>query len=218
MSIIAIVNYNMGNLHSVTKALEHVAPNGTKVILSASPEEILSADKIVFPGQGAARDCMNELNQSGLVEVIREAASTKPFLGICMGMQVLLEHSEEHNGVDCIGLYKGHTHAFEGRIPAKDEQGERLKVPQMGWNRIYHQQADHPLWKGVEDGSRFYFVHSYFVDPEDQSLMAGRSEYGLSYASAIAKDNLFAIQAHPEKSADDGLQLLKNFTQWDGTI
>jgi len=217
MSTIAIINYNMGNLHSVTKALEHVAPEGTQVILSNVADEILAADRIVFPGQGAARDCMNELNKAGLVDVVREAAKSKPFLGICMGMQVLLERSEEHDGIDCIGIYKGNTHSFAGRIPEKDVDGERLKIPQMGWNRVYHTQ-DHPLWKGIDDGSRFYFVHSYFVDPDDKNITAGTTEYGLKYASAIAKDNVFAIQAHPEKSADDGLQLLKNFTEWDGTV
>ncbi len=217
MSSIAIINYNMGNLHSVSKALEHVAPEGSKIILSASADEILNADRVVFPGQGAARDCMNELEKAGLVDVVREAANSKPFLGICMGMQVLLEQSEEHDGVDCIGMYKGNTRAFAGRIPEKDEQGERLKIPQMGWNRINHTQ-DHPLWQGIEDGSRFYFVHSYFVDPDDKNMTAGTTEYGLKYASAIAKDNVFAIQAHPEKSSDDGLQLLKNFTEWDGNI
>ncbi len=216
MSTIAIINYNMGNLHSVTKALEHVAPEGTQVILSASANEILAADRVVFPGQGAARDCMQELKKSNLVDVVREAANSKPFLGICMGMQVLLERSEEHDGIDCIGLYKGHTHSFAGRIPTKDSAGERLKIPQMGWNRISQIQAEHPLWKGIPDHSRFYFVHSYFVAPEDQSLQAGMTNYGINYASAIAKDNVFAIQAHPEKSADNGLQLLKNFTKWNG--
>lgn len=217
MSSIAIVNYNMGNLHSVTKALEHASPEGTKVFLSTSADEILSADRVVFPGQGAARDCMRELKNANLIDVVREAAASKPFLGICMGMQVLLEHSEEHDGVECIGLYKGNTHAFAGRIAETDEHGERLKIPQMGWNRIHHTQ-DHPLWNGIKDDSRFYFVHSYFVDPDDKSIIAGTTEYGLSYASAIAKNNVFAIQAHPEKSADDGLQLLKNFTEWDGNI
>ncbi|MCK5809604.1 MAG: imidazole glycerol phosphate synthase subunit HisH [Cocleimonas sp.] len=218
MSTIAIINYNMGNLHSVSKALEHVAPEGTKVMLTSSPDEILAADHVVFPGQGAARDCMKELNKAGLIDVIREAAASKPFLGICMGMQVLMEHSEEHEGIDCMGVYKGNTQAFAGRIAAKDTSGERLKIPQMGWNRILQTQPDHPLWKGIEDGSRFYFVHSYFVDPTDQSLEAGMTDYGLNYASAIAKENVFAIQAHPEKSADNGLQLLKNFTEWNGTV
>jgi glutamine amidotransferase len=126
-----------------------------------------------------------------------------------------MERSEEHNGIDCIGVYKGNTHSFAGRIAATDEAGERLKIPQMGWNRIMHSQ-DHPLWQGIDDGSRFYFVHSYFVDPDDDSLSAGITDYGLKYASAIAKDNVFAIQAHPEKSADNGLRLLKNFTEWNG--
>lgn len=218
MSSIAIVNYNMGNLHSVTKALEHVAPKGTEIIVSATASDILNADRVVFPGQGAARDCMKELNNYQLIDVVKEAAASKPFLGICMGMQVLMEHSEEHDGVDCIGVYKGNTHAFAGRIADMDHQGERLKIPQMGWNRVYHTQQNHPLWQGIEDGSRFYFVHSYFVDPAEHTLAAGTTEYGLQYASAIAQDNVFAIQAHPEKSADDGLQLLKNFTEWDGTV
>jgi glutamine amidotransferase len=217
MSSIAIINYNMGNLHSVSKALEHVAPAGTDVILTSSAEEILAADRVVFPGQGAARDCMQELHKAGLVDVVRDAATKKPFLGICMGMQVLMEHSEEHNGVDCIGLYNGNTHAFAGRIASTDAAGERLKIPQMGWNRIMQSQS-HPLWKGIKDGARFYFVHSYFVDPQDASLSAGVTDYGVKYTSALAKDNVFAIQAHPEKSADNGLQLLENFTKWNGTL
>jgi glutamine amidotransferase len=217
MSSIAIINYNMGNLHSVSKALEHVAPAGTHVFFSASADEILAADRVVFPGQGAARDCMKELNQLGLVDVVREAAKSKPFLGICMGMQVLMEQSEEHNGIDCIGVYKGNTHAFAGRIAATDANGERLKIRQMGWNKVMQSQH-HPLWEGIEDGARFYFVHSYFVDPVDKELSVGMTDYGLSYTSALAKDNVFAIQAHPEKSADTGLRLLKNFTEWNGSL
>ena len=217
MSSIVIINYNMGNLHSVSKALEYVAPKGTEVLLSASADEILAADRVVFPGQGAARDCMNELHKAGLVDVVREAAVSKPFLGICMGMQVLMEHSEEHDGVDCIGMYQGNTHSFAGRIAATDDRGERLKIPQMGWNRI-QQTQQHPLWAGIDDGSRFYFVHSYFVAPKENALCAGSTDYGLHYASAIAKDNVFAIQAHPEKSADNGLRLLKNFTKWNGNL
>jgi len=215
MSIIAVVDYNMGNLRSVTQALQHVASESAKIIVTASPDEILQADRVVFPGQGAARDCMSELQSRELVEVVIEASATKPFLGICMGMQVLMQRSEENKGIDLMGVYAGQVKHFEGVIGRHDSNGERLKIPQMGWNRIQHTQA-HPLWEGIESGSRFYFVHSYFTEPEDSALTAGTTDYGIDYASAIAKDNVFAIQAHPEKSADDGLQLLKNFTQWDG--
>jgi len=211
--MICVIDYSMGNLHSVHKALQHVTNN--KVVISSSPDEILKADHIVFPGQGAARDCMSELNKHELVDVIKEVSKTKPFLGVCMGMQVLMEHSIEGGGIDCIGLYKGNVKHFTDHIGATDSEGNRLKIPQMGWNQISHTQ-DHPLWKGIENNARFYFVHSYFVDPDDKSIIAGETDFGINYASAIAKDNVFAIQSHPEKSADDGLQLLKNFTQWDG--
>lgn len=210
---IAVIDYSMGNLHSVHKALQHVTDE--QVVITSSPDDILKADRIVFPGQGAARDCMNELNKRELVDVVKEVSQTKPFLGVCMGMQVLMEHSVEGGGVDCIGLYKGTVQHFTDHIGATDAAGNRLKIPQMGWNQV-RQTQDHPLWKGIKDMARFYFVHSYFVDPEDKAIIAGETEYGIHYPSAIAKDNVFAIQAHPEKSADDGLQLLKNFTQWDG--
>ena len=215
MSIIAVVDYNMGNLRSVTQALQHVASSNTEIKITSNPDEILQADRVVFPGQGAARDCMSELQVRELVEVVIEAAHSKPFLGICMGMQVLMERSEENDGVDLMGVYKGQVKHFKGVIGRHDASGERLKIPQMGWNRIQHTQ-DHPLWKGIESGSRFYFVHSYFITPESSVLTAGTTDYGIDYSSAIARDNVFAIQAHPEKSADDGLQLLQNFTQWDG--
>ena len=215
MSTIAVVDYNMGNLRSVTQALQHVAPTHTEIKITSNPDEILHADHVVFPGQGAARDCMSELQSRELVDVVMEAAQSKPFLGICMGMQVLLQSSEENDGVDLMDAYQGQVKHFEGVIGRHDASGERLKIPQMGWNRI-QQTQDHPLWKGIESGSRFYFVHSYFSVPEDDTLTAGTTNYGIDYTSAIAKDNVFAIQAHPEKSADDGLQLLRNFTQWDG--
>jgi len=146
---------------------------------------------------------------------IKEVSKTKPFLGVCMGMQVLMEHSIEGGGIDCIGLYKGNVKHFTDHIGTTDSDGNRLKIPQMGWNKISHTQ-NHPLWNGIENNARFYFVHSYFVDPEDKSIIAGETDFGINYASAIAKDNVFAIQSHPEKSADDGLQLLKNFTRWNG--
>ena len=213
MQNIVVIDYSMGNLHSVHKALQHVTND--KVVITADADEIAKADRIVFPGQGAARDCMSELHKRELVDVVKQVSKTKPFLGVCMGMQVLLDHSVEGGGVDCIGLYEGRVEFFKEHIGATDAQGNRLKIPQMGWNRISHTQ-NHPMWNGIEDGSRFYFVHSYFIDPSDKSIIAGETDYGLNYPSAIAKDNVFAIQAHPEKSADDGLQLLKNFTTWDG--
>lgn len=200
----------------MTQALQHVAPANVEVKITSNADEVLSADRVVFPGQGAAHDCMSELQRCELIEVVAEVTRTKPFLGICMGMQVLMQHSEENGGVNCMGLYEGQVRHFEGVIGRHDASGERLKIPQMGWNQIQHTQ-DHPLWNGIESGSRFYFVHSYFVDVQDNALIAGTTDYGIKYTSAIAKDNVFAIQAHPEKSADDGLQLLRNFTQWDGT-
>ncbi len=211
--MIAVIDYSMGNLHSVHKALQHVTNDD--VVITSSPDEILNADRIVFPGQGAARDCMSELHKRELVDVVKDVAASKPFLGVCMGMQVLMEHSVEGGGVDCIGLYQGRVEYFQDHIGTTDAAGNRLKIPQMGWNTV-SQTQNHPLWKGIEDNSRFYFVHSYFIDPTDKSIIAGETEFGIKYPSAIAKDNVFAIQAHPEKSANDGLQLLKNFTNWDG--
>lgn len=211
MGTIAVVDYSMGNLRSVAKALEHVCDD--KVVVTSSAESILQADRVVFPGQGAARDCMKELAKHELLEVIREAAVSKPFLGICMGMQVLMDHSQENGGIDCLGFYSGEVKAFKQALT--DEQKASMKIPHMGWSCIEQTQA-HPLWANIDSDARFYFVHSYYVAPQDAQLIAGQTDYGISYASAIAKDNIFAIQAHPEKSADDGLQLLKNFTRWDG--
>lgn len=210
MQTIAIIDYNMGNLHSVERAVAHAAGSNASVTITADPDAILKADRVVFPGQGAARDCMRELETRGMAEVVREVIQTKPFLGICMGMQVLMQHSEENGGIECLGVYDGNVRYF-GNV--HQEIGVRLKIPQMGWNQIW-QQMEHPLWKGIADGARFYFVHSYYVEPVTPELIAGATEYGISYASAIAKDNVFAIQAHPEKSADDGLKLLENFVNW----
>ena len=209
MQTIAIIDYNMGNLHSVERAGVHVA-NGANVVVTADPSVILHADRVVFPGQGAARDCMRELETRGMAEVVREAMQTKPFLGICMGMQVLMQHSEENGGIECLGLYDGNVRYFGAAHQAK---AVRLKIPQMGWNQIWQQTA-HPLWNGIADGARFYFVHSYYIEPADKTLMTGMTDYGIQYASAIARDNVFAIQAHPEKSAADGLKLLENFVNW----
>jgi len=214
MSFIAVVDYGMGNLRSVDKALEHVARSGQKVVITSSAEDIAEADRVVFPGQGAARDCMRELQDRNLIEPVRQAAKEKPFLGICMGLQVLMAHSEENNGVDCMDMFKGEVRFF-GKVLNKDKSAEPLKIPHMGWNNVT-QTISHPLWHGIKQGSRFYFVHSYYVDPVNEAIVAGETEYGIVFTSAIACDNLFAVQFHPEKSAADGLQLLKNFAQWDG--
>lgn len=210
MQKIAIIDYNMGNLHSVERAVAHAAGGKALVAITADPDMIVQADRVVFPGQGAARDCMRELETRGMAEVVREVIRTKPFLGICMGMQVLMQHSEENGGIECLGLYEGNVRYF-GNVHQKI--GVRLKIPQMGWNQVW-QQTPHPLWDGIKDGARFYFVHSYYVEPQTPDLIAGSTDYGISYASAIASDNVFAIQAHPEKSADDGLKLLENFVNW----
>jgi len=209
---IVVVDYGMGNLRSVAKAIEHVAPN-QQVIISSNAIDIANAERVVFPGQGAARDCMRELSNRNLTQVVLDATKEKPFLGICMGMQVLLNHSEENNGIDCLGLYDGNVRFFGNDL--KNEKNEKLKIPHMGWNGV-DQKIDHPLWHNVNNHSRFYFVHSYFMDPADKNIVAATSHYGNEFVSAIAKDNVFAVQCHPEKSAQDGLQLLKNFTQWNG--
>jgi glutamine amidotransferase len=212
-SIIAVVDYGMGNLRSVAKALEHVANDHQEVRVTSSPIEIAAASHVVFPGQGAARDCMHELRNYELIEPILQAASSKPFLGICMGLQVLMAHSEENGGVDCMNLYAGEVRFFAPKLVAAGA-GD-LKIPHMGWNNVEHTRA-HPLWDGIEQNSRFYFVHSYFVDPVDPALAIGHTHYGIEFTSAIACANVFAVQFHPEKSAHDGLRLLHNFVRWDG--
>lgn len=214
MKSIAVIDYGMGNLRSVAQALEHVAPAGTHIRVTSSASEIHEADRVVFPGQGAARDCMRELKNRDLVGVIEKVSRQQPFLGICMGLQVLMESSKENGGTDCLGIYPGRVLAFEQGM--KDKQtGQILKIPHMGWNQIRQKQR-HPLWESIPQDSRFYFVHSYYVYPKDVSMVAGETVYGHPFASAIARDNVFAIQAHPEKSAAAGLQLLRNFTHWNG--
>lgn len=211
---IVVVDYGMGNLRSVEQALRHVAPAGTRIHISENSDEIRNADAVVFPGQGAARACMTALNQiEGLHEAVLDSARSKPFLGICMGMQVLMSHSQENGGTDCLNLFAGEVRAFAVQ-PAWPAE---LKIPQMGWNQIRQTQA-HPLWQGIADQTRFYFVHSYFVTPQDSRLIAGETDYGFPYCSAIAQGSLFAIQAHPEKSADGGLHLLRNFCAWNGEV
>ncbi|KAB7627254.1 imidazole glycerol phosphate synthase subunit HisH [Alkalilimnicola sp. S0819] len=212
MSSIAVIDYGMGNLRSVAKALQHVG-GGARVSVTSDAEEIRRADRVVFPGQGAARDCMAELHRLELVEVIREVAAEKPFLGVCMGMQVLLDRSEEGGGVDCLGLLPGQVRHFRHILGAHSA----LKVPHMGWNRVA-QAARHPLWAGIEDRSWFYFVHSYFADPATPELTLGRSDYGAPFSAVIGRENIFAAQFHPEKSQHAGLTLLGNFLRWDGTV
>jgi glutamine amidotransferase len=217
---IAVVDYGMGNLRSVSKALEHVAPEKT-VLVTSNPVDIMNADRVVFPGQGAMPDCMRELDARGLRAAVVSAAQNKPFLGICIGMQMLFEHSEEGDAAG-LGLFKGQVKKFAAADMTLDN-GDKLKVPHMGWNQVYqtHRHADnlehtatHALWHGIEDGARFYYVHSYYVQPADETITAGFSEYPKRFTSAIARNNLFAVQFHPEKSASAGLQLLNNFVNW----
>ena len=211
MRRVAVIDYGMGNLRSVSKALETVAAN-TSVVVTNLAEQILSADQIVFPGVGAMRDCMAELQPSGLDEVVREAAQNKPLLGICLGMQALLSHSEENDGCNGLNIIAGQVRQFDRTLPRDNPD---FKVPHMGWNQV-NQEADHPLWKNIEPASRFYFVHSFFVDPEQESVIAASSHYQRRFAAAIHQDNVFAVQFHPEKSQHAGLQLLQNFLNWDG--
>ncbi len=209
---IAVVDYGMGNLRSVAKALEHVAPE-LDVRITDSAQDIRDAARVVFPGQGAMPDCMRELDARGLRSAVLQAANSKPFLGICLGLQMLLDFSEEGN-IEGLGLFSGKVEKFHS--PAMvDEQGNRLKVPHMGWNQV-EQTMKHPLWQGVTQGSRFYFVHSYYVVPTDISIVAGETKYPTSFACAVAKDNIFAVQFHPEKSQIAGLTLLSNFVLWEG--
>jgi glutamine amidotransferase len=207
---IAVIDYGMGNLHSVAKAIEHVAGAADQVRVTDDPGYIQAADRVVFPGQGAARDCMAAISDHRLNQAVLEAARSKPFLGICMGLQVLLGFSEENGGTELLGLFAGKVRFFGLQ---HEQHGWPLKIPHMGWNQV-RQLTAHPLWQAVPPDSRFYFVHSYYVDPADRSLIAGSTDYGVSFASVLAKDNLFAVQFHPEKSADHGLRLLANFVAW----
>ncbi len=215
MSTIAVIDYGMGNLYSVAKAAEYVSNTNDKIVVTSSAKKINSCDKVIFPGQGAAKDCMAALHKYDLDKAIVDATKHKPFLGICMGMQVLMQMSEENNGVDCLGVYAGKVRYFEKHISVGTSENS-YKVPHMGWNTIQQEQS-HPLWSGIPQSSYFYFVHSYFVDTEHDEIIAGKTDYGVNFTSVIAQDNVFAMQCHPEKSAQAGLQLLKNFIHWDGS-
>jgi imidazole glycerol-phosphate synthase subunit HisH len=214
MSIsVAVIDYGMGNLHSVASALQHVGAD--KVVVTHDANLIRQADRVVFPGVGAIRDCMAEIRRLKCDELLTHALTEQqvPVLAICVGLQALMTRSEENEGVDCLDVIPGEVRYF-GK-PLQDASGARLKVPHMGWNEV-QQTMDHPLWAGIPDRSRFYFVHSYYVHANDRSLLAGSVEYGVSADAALARDNLFAVQFHPEKSATAGLRLLKNFLQWNG--
>ena len=210
---VAVVDYGMGNLRSVSQAVQAAAAgSGCTVRVTARPDEVRAADRIVLPGQGAMPDCMRELRQSGLLAPVLEAAAHKPLFGVCVGMQMLLERSDE-GPTEGLGLIPGRVVRFElaGRL---QPDGSRFKVPQMGWNQV-RQAQPHPIWQGVPDESYFYFVHSYHAQPSDARHSVGTADYGGIFTAAIARDNIFATQFHPEKSADHGLTLYRNFLRWN---
>jgi len=212
MNRVAVIDYGMGNLHSVAKAIEHVGEN-LQLSVTADEKVIMAADRIVFPGVGAMRDCMGEIRRLGIDDMLRRLVEDRPILGICVGMQALLDHSEENNGVDCIGLFRGNVKRFPADMT--DGNGDRLKVPHMGWNGV-RQSQPHIMWKNIPDNSRFYFVHSYYVSPENANEVMGESTYPTAFTVALSRNNVFAVQFHPEKSQTVGLQLYKNFLEWDG--
>ena len=213
---VAVVDYGMGNLRSVSQAVMHVAAGtGFDVIVTQRPAEVLAAERVVLPGQGAMRDCMRELADSGLKDAVLHAAAHKPLMGVCVGMQMLLDHSEEQD-TPGLGLIPGRVRRFQldGRL---QPDGSRFKVPQMGWNQVYQQPQGgrlHAIWDGVPDGAHFYFVHSYHAAPSEPHHTAALTDYGGRFTCAVARDNIFATQFHPEKSADHGLRLYRNFLAW----
>ena len=222
MKKVAVVDYGMGNLRSVSQALVHVAEGtGFEVIVTGRVQDVLDADRVVLPGQGAMRDCMHELDASGLRQAVLHAAANKPLFGVCVGMQMLLEHSEEGQvgvGTPALGLFAGEVLKFDlaGRM---QPDGSRFKVPQMGWNQVFQGSAQapsmaHPLWQGIADGAYFYFVHSFYAKPSDARHTVGEADYGGRFTAALARDNIFATQFHPEKSAEQGLALYRNFLHW----
>ncbi len=213
MSSVAVIDYGMGNLHSIAKALQHVAPEAA-VQVTADLKVIAAADRVVFPGVGAMPDCMRALRESGLDEALRAAAAEKPLLGICLGMQALLTDSEEGGLAPCLNLIPGHVRRFGYHLTGAD--GQRLKIPHMGWNQV--RQHAHPLWQGIPQDSRFYFVHSYYAAPDNPAHCAAESDYPAPFACALTHGKIFAVQFHPEKSQAAGLRLLRNFLDWDGRV
>ncbi|MCF8152822.1 MAG: imidazole glycerol phosphate synthase subunit HisH [Rhodoferax sp.] len=222
MKKVAVVDYGMGNLRSVSQALVHVAEGtGFEVIVTGRVQDVLDADRVVLPGQGAMRDCMHELDASGMRQAVLHAAANKPLFGVCVGMQMLLEHSEEGQvgvGTPALGLFAGEVLKFDlaGRLQL---DGSCFKVPQMGWNQVFQGSAQapsmaHPLWQGIADGAYFYFVHSFYAKPSDARHTVGEADYGGRFTAALARDNIFATQFHPEKSAEQGLALYRNFLHW----
>jgi len=211
--VVAVIDYGMGNLHSVASALAHAGAD--QVLVTHAARRIRDADRVVFPGVGAIRDCMAEIRRLGCDQLLADALADqhKPVLAICVGMQALMTHSEENGGVPCLDIIPGEVRFFCS--PLTDSSGHRLKVPHMGWNQV-HQTREHPLWHGIPDLTRFYFVHSYYVSAVQRELVAGSVEYGVSADAALARDNLFAVQFHPEKSHTAGLRLLRNFLEWNG--
>jgi glutamine amidotransferase len=210
---VAVVDYGMGNLRSVSQAVLHVAEgSGVEVVVTSDPGVVRRAERIVLPGQGAMPDCMRELRDSGLQDAVLHAAANKPLFGVCVGMQMLFDRSEEGPTAG-LGLIPGEVLRFrlEGRL---QPDGSRYKVPQMGWNRVF-QAMPHPIWAGVPDGAYFYFVHSFYARPSNAAHSTGETEYGERFTSAVARDNIFATQFHPEKSAEHGLTLYRNFLQWN---
>lgn len=221
MNKVAVIDYGMGNLHSVAKAAEHAGAEleeqtgeVTQVVVTADGDLIAAADRVIFPGVGAIRDCMAEINRLNVGKIVEEAIKTKPVLAICVGMQALMGSSEENGGVKCLGLMDGEVKYFGDSH--MDENGHRLKVPHMGWNQV-KQVRPHPLWKDIPDNARFYFVHSYYLPTTSSAFEYGLTDYGLKFVASISADNIFATQFHPEKSQTVGLTLYRNFLQWDGS-
>jgi glutamine amidotransferase len=213
MNTVAVIDYGMGNLRSVVKAIEHVAPSA-RVRLTSDAEEVARADSVVFPGQGAIAGCMTALDAFHLRDAVLAAMRNKPFLGICLGLQALFDFSEEGGGVQGLAVLRGSVPRFPADKMRDVKSGRALKVPHMGWNQV-EQVKPHPLWKGIADRERFYFVHSYYAQAQPADI-AGATDYGIRFTSAAARANIFAVQFHPEKSAAAGLRLLENFMSWDG--
>ncbi len=211
---VAVIDYGMGNLHSVLKSVQYVNDIGADIFLTSDPERVVNADKVIFPGQGAMPDCRRELNACGVADAVRESTRTKLFFGICVGAQLLFDHSEEGD-TPGLGIFPGQVKRFAANL--LDAQGERLKVPHMGWNRVFQQRA-HPLFAGIEDGERFYFVHSYHFAPASSAITLAESEYPERFSCIVGDGNIFATQFHTEKSHRAGLQMMKNFLAWDGTV